>query len=89
MVGVAQLVRVPDCDSGCCRFKSGHPPEKSLAEMRGFFVFKSAIPLLPSLAFALVAFDAFGVEVVGLLGNRLPAEHVHGALAGDDAHVLR
>ena len=26
VVGVAQLVRVPDCGSGCRRFKSGHPP---------------------------------------------------------------
>src|ERR1700722_9409872 len=25
-VGVAQLVRAPDCGSGCRRFKSGHPP---------------------------------------------------------------
>ena len=26
MAGVAQLVRAPDCDSGCRRFKSGHSP---------------------------------------------------------------
>ena len=26
MVGVAQLVRAPDCGSGCRRFESGHPP---------------------------------------------------------------
>ena len=39
MVGVAQLVRVPDCDSGCCRFESGHPPlKKDLAsKLAGFF----------------------------------------------------
>ena len=39
MVGVAQLVRVPDCDSGCCRFESGHPPlKKNLAsKLAGFF----------------------------------------------------
>ena len=36
MVDVAQLVRVPDCDSGCCRFESGHPPE-SPASHRGIF----------------------------------------------------
>jgi hypothetical protein len=28
MVGVAQLVRVPDCDSGCRGFKSHHLPFK-------------------------------------------------------------
>src|SRR4051812_12773693 len=28
MVGVAQLVRAPDCGSGCRRFESGHPPSK-------------------------------------------------------------
>ena len=39
MVDVAQLVRVPDCDSGCCRFESGHPPEKDLAFARSFFAF--------------------------------------------------
>ena len=37
MVDVAQLVRVPDCDSGCCRFESGHPPEKDPAKKRGLF----------------------------------------------------
>ena len=26
-VGVAQLVRVPDCDSGCRGFESHHPPQ--------------------------------------------------------------
>ena len=26
MVGVAQLVRAPDCGSGGCRFKSDRPP---------------------------------------------------------------
>ena len=38
MVDVAQLVRVPDCDSGCCRFESGHPPEKDLASAGSFFI---------------------------------------------------
>ena len=38
MVDVAQLVRVPDCDSGCCRFESGHPPEKSRDYSRDFFI---------------------------------------------------
>ena len=39
MVGVAQLVRVPDCDSGCCRFESGHPPlKKGLAVCEVFFL---------------------------------------------------
>ena len=37
MVDVAQLVRVPDCDSGCCRFESGHPPENSRDYSRDFF----------------------------------------------------
>ena len=37
MVDVAQLVRVPDCDSGCCRFESGHPPENSRGYSRDFF----------------------------------------------------
>lgn len=27
MVDVAQLVRVPDCDSGCRGFESHHPPQ--------------------------------------------------------------
>ena len=27
MVGVAQLVRVPDCDSGCRGFESHRPPQ--------------------------------------------------------------
>ena len=39
MVDVAQLVRVPDCDSGCCRFESGHPPAKVPRLFAGFFVF--------------------------------------------------
>ena len=42
MVDVAQLVRVPDCDSGCCRFESGHPPEKDLAKARSFFIYRHA-----------------------------------------------
>ena len=27
VVDVAQLVRVPDCDSGCRGFESHHPPQ--------------------------------------------------------------
>ena len=38
MVDVAQLVRVPDCDSGCCRFESGHPPAKKPRRNARFFV---------------------------------------------------
>ena len=40
MVGVAQLVRAPDCDSGCRGFESGHPPFKSFQSkglQQGFF----------------------------------------------------
>ena len=42
-----------------------------------------------SLPFALVAFDAFGVEVEGLLRDGFPAEHVNGALAADFTHLFR
>ena len=36
MVDVAQLVRVPDCDSGCRGFESHHPPHflKGMANSR-------------------------------------------------------
>ena len=40
MVGVVQLVRAPDCDSGCCRFESGHPPEKRPKQLGLFFYAK-------------------------------------------------
>ena len=30
MVDIVQLVRAPDCGSGCCRFKSGYPPHFNL-----------------------------------------------------------
>lgn len=40
MVGVVQLVRAPDCDSGCCRFESGHPPEKKTQAIGSFFMQK-------------------------------------------------
>src|SRR5579883_2677754 len=36
-VGVAQLVRAPDCGSGCRRFESGHPP---IAKTRKWFICK-------------------------------------------------
>ena len=39
MVDVAQLVRVPDCDSGCCRFESGHPPLKKEALLNAVLLF--------------------------------------------------
>lgn len=41
MVSVAQLVRVPDCDSGCRRFESDHSPFKKRSTSVGlFFVHK-------------------------------------------------
>ena len=40
MVGVAQLVRAPDCDSGGRRFKSGYSPLKKPAQFeQAFFVY--------------------------------------------------
>jgi hypothetical protein len=30
VAGVAQLVRAPDCGSGCRRFDSGHSPQKNI-----------------------------------------------------------
>ena len=44
MAGVAQLVRAPDCDSGCRRFKSGHSPHASPIHIN-FMPEKSAISL--------------------------------------------
>lgn len=41
MVGVVQLVRAPDCDSGCCRFESGHPPEKKTQAIGSFLILKA------------------------------------------------
>jgi hypothetical protein len=38
MVGVAQLVRVPDCDSGCRRFESDHSPFKKRSAYVGLFL---------------------------------------------------
>ena len=32
MVGIAQLVRVPDCGSGGRRFESGYPPHFPLSQ---------------------------------------------------------
>ncbi len=57
VVGVAQLVRVPDCGSGCRRFKSGHPPLASIIRVSGtrevillFFAFD--LPSWVQIAFA-------------------------------------
>ena len=44
MVDVAQLVRVPDCDSGCCRFESGHPPLKKRPRESGVFFYSGISP---------------------------------------------
>ena len=37
MVGVAQLVRAPDCGSGGRGFKSHHSPKKKQAKLACFF----------------------------------------------------
>ncbi len=39
MVGVAQLVRAPDCGSGGRGFKSHHSPKKSKPSWLAFFLF--------------------------------------------------
>ena len=64
MVDVAQLVRVPDCDSGCCRFESGHPPEKDLAFARSFFYMSSRI------------YSGINIHILELsLAHKLEREH--------------
>ena len=46
VAAVAQLVRAPDCDSGCRRFKSGRPPQ-SLAASHGRIEPSAARPRTP------------------------------------------
>ena len=49
MVSVAQLVRVPDCDSGCRRFESDHSPFKKRSAYVGLFLCIKNLPIKISL----------------------------------------
>ena len=82
MVDVAQLVRVPDCDSGCCRFESGHPPEKSRDYSRDFFS-KFFAGFLPFFFARIFFIDFYKGGCLPLGGTALPPTpppkggHVH------------
>ncbi len=59
VVSVAQLVRVPDCDSGCRRFESDHSPSKRPAFKRVLFVC-----ILPEIRGSLIfGYESFGISV--------------------------
>ncbi len=46
MVVVAQLVRAPDCGSGGRGFKSHHPPQAGLLDIKLVYIFRRAFLFL-------------------------------------------
>ena len=50
MVGIAQLVRAPDCDSGGRRFESGYSPLKKPAQIEQAFFVSSHLTIISRLS---------------------------------------